>query len=144
MCSNGKHLTREGVIGRYERYLYPIDVSYQNVNEVYLPVLLKNHWSLYVYDIHNKRIQLLDSRPGRRRSSMSGIQQNLAKVVLWLVAYKKQMVDVDFKMFRFVMPDVPSQPNDNDCGVFVMKFMENWSNGGLSKSIDVGKINKYS
>ncbi|XP_034681056.1 sentrin-specific protease 5-like [Vitis riparia] len=143
MRSNGKHLMREGVIGRYERYLFPIDVSYQNVNEVYLPVLLKNHWSLYVYDIHNKRIQLLDSRPGRRRSSMNGIQQNLAKVVLWLVAYKKQMVDVDFKMFRFVMPDVPSQPNDNDCGVFVMKFMENWSNGGLSKSVDVGKINKY-
>ncbi|RVW96058.1 hypothetical protein CK203_027740 [Vitis vinifera] len=37
---------------------------------------------------------------------------NEAKVVLWLVAYKKEMVDVDFKMFRFVMPDVPCQPNE--------------------------------
>ncbi|KAL6333931.1 hypothetical protein AAG906_039345 [Vitis piasezkii] len=139
MRSNGKHLTREAVIGRFERYLYPIDVSYQNVNEVYLPVLLKNHWSLYVYDLHNKRIQLLDSRPGRRRSCMSGIQQNLAKVVLWLVGYKKQMVDVDFKMFPFCH----ARRTNNDCGVFVMKFMDSWSNGGLSKSIDVGKINKY-
>ena len=35
-----------------------------------------------------------------------------AKVVLWLVAYKKQMMDVDLKMFCFVMPDVLSQPNE--------------------------------
>nr|CAN61574.1 hypothetical protein VITISV_023349 [Vitis vinifera] len=77
MCSNAKHLMHDTVIGRFEPYLYPLDVSYQNVNEVYLSVLLKNHWKLYVYDLHNKRIQLLDSRPGRRRSCMSGIQQNL-------------------------------------------------------------------
>ncbi|RVW13602.1 hypothetical protein CK203_088780 [Vitis vinifera] len=105
MCSNAKHLTHDAVIGRFEPYLYPLDVSYHNVNEVYLSVLLKNHWTLYVYDLHNKRIQLLDSRPRRKRSCMSGIQQNLAKVVLWLVAYKKQMVDVDLNMFRFVMLD---------------------------------------
>ncbi|CBI17023.3 unnamed protein product, partial [Vitis vinifera] len=79
MRSNAKHLMHEAVIGRFEPYLYPFDVSYQNVNEVYLPVFLKNHWTLYVYDLHNKRIQLLDSRLGRRRSCMSGIQQNLVK-----------------------------------------------------------------
>ncbi|KAL6325791.1 hypothetical protein AAG906_026620 [Vitis piasezkii] len=133
MCSNAKHLTHDAVIARFEPYLYPLDV--------YLPVLVKNHWTLYVYDLHNKRIQLLDSRPGRKMSCISGIQQNL--VVLWLVAYKKEMVDVDFKMFRFVMPDVPCQLNDNNYGVFIMKFMDNWSNGGLSKSIDVGKTKKY-
>ncbi|RVW58071.1 hypothetical protein CK203_114514 [Vitis vinifera] len=60
-----------------------------------------------------------------------------AKVVLMLVADKKEMVAVDLNMYSFVMPDVPCQPNDNDCGVFIMKFMDNWSNGGLSKSIDV-------
>eukprot|EP00261_Vitis_vinifera_P030574 XP_019071817.1 PREDICTED: uncharacterized protein LOC109121574 [Vitis vinifera] len=79
-------------------------------------------------------------RSGKRLIAIKAVQ---AKVVLCLVAYKKQMVDVDLKMFRFVMPNVPSQPNDNDCGVFVMKFMDSWSNGGLSKFIDVGKINKY-
>ena len=39
--SNGKHLTREAVIGRFEQYLYPIDVSYQNVNEVSLNALFE-------------------------------------------------------------------------------------------------------
>ncbi|RVW78574.1 hypothetical protein CK203_049815 [Vitis vinifera] len=107
MRYNAKHLTQDAVIARFKPYLYPLDVSYQNVNEVYLPVLVQNHWTFYVYDLQNKRIQLLDSRPGRKRSCMSGIQQNLTKVVLWLVTYKKEMVDIDFKMFCFVMPDIP-------------------------------------
>ncbi|KAL6321276.1 hypothetical protein AAG906_016310 [Vitis piasezkii] len=94
MRSNAKHLTHDAVIAHFEPYLYPLDVSYQNVNEVSLNALF------YV-----------------------------SKVVLWLVGYKKEMVDVDLKMFRFVMPDVP---------LFVMKFMDNWSKRGLSKSIDVG------
>ncbi|WJZ86182.1 hypothetical protein VitviT2T_005668 [Vitis vinifera] len=141
--SNAKHLTHDAIVARFDPYMYAFDGSYQNVTQVYLPVLFKNHWTLYVYDLHNKRIQLLDSRPGRKRSCMSGIQQKLAKVVLLLVADKKEMVAVDLNMYSFVMPDVPCQPNDNDCGVFIMKFMDNWSNGGLSKSIDVAKMKKY-
>ncbi|KAL6315450.1 hypothetical protein AAG906_000742 [Vitis piasezkii] len=141
--SNAKHLTHDAIVARFDPYMYAFDGSYQNVTQVYLPVLFKNHWTLYVYDLHNKRIQHLDSRPGRKRSCMSGIQQKLAKVVLLLVADKKQMVAVDLNMYSFVMPDVPCQPNDNDCGVFIMKFMDNWSNGGLSKSIDVAKMKKY-
>ncbi|RVW39227.1 hypothetical protein CK203_112427 [Vitis vinifera] len=137
MHSNAKHLTHDAILARFDLYMYALDGSYQNVTQVYLPVLFKNHWTLYVYDLHNKRIQLLDSRPGRKKSCMSGIQQNLAKVVLLLVADKKEMVVVDLNMYSFVMPDVPFQPNDNDCGIFIMKFMDNWSNGGLSKSIDV-------
>ncbi|RVW60120.1 hypothetical protein CK203_086578 [Vitis vinifera] len=144
MRSNAKHLTHEAVIGRFEPYLYPFDVSYQNVNEVYLPVFSKtigrfmfmtcitNESSSWILDWKEKELYEWDTTKFGK-----------AKVVLWLVSYKKQMVDVDLKMFCFVMPDVPSQPNDNDCGVFVMKFMDNWSNGGLSKSIDVGKIKKY-
>ncbi|KAL6332739.1 hypothetical protein AAG906_014648 [Vitis piasezkii] len=56
-----------------------MDIPYGNVNEVFLPVLIKNHWTLYIYDLPNKRIQLLDSRPSRKKTTMSGIQQNLVK-----------------------------------------------------------------
>ena len=41
MRSNGKHMTWEAVIGRFEPYLYLIDVSYQNVNEVSLNALFE-------------------------------------------------------------------------------------------------------
>ncbi|WJZ97418.1 hypothetical protein VitviT2T_016023 [Vitis vinifera] len=143
MCSNTKHLTREALIARFEPHLYPMDVSYRNVNEVYLPVSVKNHWTLYVYDLQNKRIQLLDSRLRRRRSCMSGIQHNLAKVVLWLATHKKEVLDIDLKMFSFMTPNVLAQPNDHNYRIFIMKFMDYWSMGGFSKSIDVGKLKKY-
>ncbi|RVW67089.1 hypothetical protein CK203_063191 [Vitis vinifera] len=135
--SQAKHLVREAVIGRFEPHLYHIDIPYVNVNEVFLPVLIKNHWTLYVYDLENRRIQLLDSRPGRKKTMLSGVQQNLAKVVLWLAAHKKEVSPYDLRTFNFITPDVPLQTNEHDCGVFVMKFMELWSMGGFSKSIDV-------
>ncbi|RVW14793.1 hypothetical protein CK203_091052 [Vitis vinifera] len=119
--SQAKHLVREAVIRRFEPHLYQIDIPYVNVNEVFLPVLIKNHWTLFVYDLANRRIQLLDSRPGRKKTMLSGVQQNLAKVVCGWLPTKKR----------------------HDCGVFVMKFMELWSMGGFSKSIDVGKLKHY-
>ncbi|KAL6329531.1 hypothetical protein AAG906_022080 [Vitis piasezkii] len=95
MCSNAKHLTQEVGISYFEPYLFPLDVSYQNINEV----------------------------------------------VLWLAAYKKEVVDIVFKMFNFMTPDVPTQPNDHGCKIFIMKVMDYWSMGGLSKSINV--LKKY-
>ncbi|RVW91753.1 hypothetical protein CK203_045927 [Vitis vinifera] len=141
--SQAKHLVREAVIGRFEPHLYHIDIPYVNVNEVFLPVLIKNHWTLYVYDLENRRIQLLDSRPGRKKTMLSGVQQNLAKVVLWLAAHKKEVSPYDLRTFNFITPDVPLQTNEHDCGVFVMKFMELWSMGGFSKSINVVRRRNY-
>ncbi|KAL6321694.1 hypothetical protein AAG906_031203 [Vitis piasezkii] len=47
----------------FDPYMYAFDGSYRMLlSRVYLPVLFKNHWTLYVYDLHNKRIQDLDSR----------------------------------------------------------------------------------
>ncbi|RVW45811.1 hypothetical protein CK203_086238 [Vitis vinifera] len=65
------------------------------------------------------------------------VNVNEAKVILWLAAHKKEVSPYDLRTFNFLTPDVPLQPNEHDCGVFVMKFMELWSMGGFSKSIDV-------
>eukprot|EP00261_Vitis_vinifera_P034686 XP_019075929.1 PREDICTED: ubiquitin-like-specific protease 1A isoform X2 [Vitis vinifera] len=110
--SQAKHLVREAVIRRFEPHLNQIDIPYVNVNEVFLPVLIKNHWTLYVYDLANRRIQLLDSCPGRKKTMLSGVQQNLAKVVLWLAAHKKEVSPYDLRTFNFITPDVPLQPNE--------------------------------
>ncbi|KAL6329817.1 hypothetical protein AAG906_037529 [Vitis piasezkii] len=72
------------------------------------------------------RIQLLDSRPGRKKTMLSGVQQNL------------EVSPYDLRTFNFITPMYPSKlMSEHDCGVFVMKFMELWSMGGFSKSIDV-------
>ncbi|RVW94900.1 hypothetical protein CK203_034516 [Vitis vinifera] len=37
--------------------------------------------------------------------------------------------------FEFVVPEVVQQLNPMDCGIFVIKFMQLWSNGGLCRAI---------
>ncbi|RVW76068.1 hypothetical protein CK203_049187 [Vitis vinifera] len=96
--SQGKHLMKEAVIRRCEPHLYPMDIPYVNVNEVFLPVLIKNHWTLYVYDLSNKKFNcyILD----------------LAKVVLWLATHKKNVSPYELRTFNFLTPNVPLQPNE--------------------------------
>ncbi|KAL6332282.1 hypothetical protein AAG906_004844 [Vitis piasezkii] len=118
--SQAKHLVREAVIGRFEPHLYQIDIPYVNVNEVFLPVLIKNHWTLYVYDLENRRIQLLDSRPGRKKTMLSGVQQNLVclPIKISIVALinvsgqgcpvvgcpQKEVSPYDLRTFNFITP----------------------------------------
>ncbi|RVW49069.1 Kinesin-like protein KIN-14I [Vitis vinifera] len=121
--SQAKHLVREAVIGRFEPHLYQIDIPYVNVNE-------------------QQEIQLLDSRPGRKKTMLSGVQQNLAKVVLWLVAHKKEVPPYDLRTFNFITPDVPLHPNEHDCGVFVINSWNcrQWGGGGVLQINRCGEI----
>ncbi|KAL6313824.1 hypothetical protein AAG906_010243 [Vitis piasezkii] len=138
--SQAKNLVREAVIGRFEPHLYQIDIPYVNVNEVFLPVLIKNHWTLYVYDLENRRIQLLDSRPGRKKTMLSGVQQNLV-VCGWCP--QKDVSPYDLRTFNFITRCTLKLMSESRLRSFVMKFMELWSMGGFSKSIDVGKLKHY-
>eukprot|EP00261_Vitis_vinifera_P030625 XP_019071868.1 PREDICTED: uncharacterized protein LOC109121598 [Vitis vinifera] len=131
--SQAKHLVREAVIRRFEPHLYQIDIPYVNVNEVFLSVLIKNHWTLYVYDLANRRIQLLDSRPGRKKTMLSGVQQNLAKVVLWLAAHKKEVSPYDLRTFNFITPDGRLRSFCNEIHGIVV-------NGGVLQINRCGKV----
>ncbi|RVW46131.1 hypothetical protein CK203_076180 [Vitis vinifera] len=90
-----KHLTHDAILARFDPYMYALDGL--------LTGLFKNHWTLYVYDLHNKRIQLLDSRPGRKRSCMSG-NNKIGQGCSIACCDKKEMVAVDLNMYSFVMP----------------------------------------
>ena len=51
---------------------------------VFLLVHIKNHWTLLVFDLHNFRMQLLDSQGGRKKTQMIEVYQNL----VWNDTYK--------------------------------------------------------
>ncbi|RVW38713.1 hypothetical protein CK203_077523 [Vitis vinifera] len=89
ICSQEKHLVREAVIGRFEPHLYPMDIPYGNVNEVKCSVLC-----------------LLT---GSYKEPLDTLR---AKVVLFLVAHKKEVPDYDLRTFNFLTLDVPPQPNE--------------------------------
>ncbi|KAL6332926.1 hypothetical protein AAG906_019932 [Vitis piasezkii] len=91
--SQAKNLVREAVIGRFEPHLLLV--------QVFLPVLIKNHWTLYVYDLENRRIQLLDSRPGRKKTMLSGVQQNLPRLSV-VGCPQKDVSPYDLRTFNFI------------------------------------------
>ncbi|KAL6342578.1 hypothetical protein AAG906_012436 [Vitis piasezkii] len=71
----------ETIIGRFEPHVY--------------------RWIFHM-SMLMRRIQLLDSRPGRKKTMLSGVQQNL--VVLWLAAHKKEVSPYDLRTFNFITP----------------------------------------
>ncbi|KAJ9684975.1 hypothetical protein PVL29_017127 [Vitis rotundifolia] len=50
---------------------------------------------------------------------------------------------MDMSEFKFVVLEVVQQLNRTDCDIFVIKFIELWSNGRLSRTIANDKVTKY-
>ncbi|RVX16373.1 hypothetical protein CK203_014523 [Vitis vinifera] len=67
-------------------------------------------------------------------STVIGIQERRPSV---------DMTEFEFVVPEFVVPEVVQQLNPTDCGIFVMKFMQLWSNGGISRAIANDKVIKY-
>ncbi|KAL6342209.1 hypothetical protein AAG906_006825 [Vitis piasezkii] len=114
----GKNLVREAVIGRFEPH----------------HIRLIFHMSMLM---RNRKIQLLDSRPGRKKTMLSGVQQNLAKVVLWLAAHKKEVSPYDLRTFNFITPDVPLQTNE--CIYGHPRNRSRWTRGSESIKGSTGR-----
>ncbi|XP_059595793.1 uncharacterized protein LOC104880291 [Vitis vinifera] len=64
-------------------------------------------------------------------------------VLSTVIGIQERRPSVDMTEFEFVVPEVVQQLNPTDCGIFVIKFMQLWSNGGLSRAIANDKVIKY-
>ncbi|KAL6339322.1 hypothetical protein AAG906_028047 [Vitis piasezkii] len=131
--SQAKHLVREAVIGRFEPHLYHIDIPYVNVNEVFLPVLIKNHWTLYVYDLEKENPTARFSS-GRKKTMLSGVQQNRLSCG-WRP--QKEVSPYDLRTFNFITPDVPLQTNE--CIYGHPRNRSRWTRGSESMKGSTGR-----
>ncbi|RVW68631.1 hypothetical protein CK203_058839 [Vitis vinifera] len=59
----------------------------------------------------------------------------VVNVLSTVIGIQERRPSVDMTEFEFVVPEVVQQLNSTDCGIFVMKFMQLWSNGGISRAI---------
>ncbi|RVW58479.1 hypothetical protein CK203_105358 [Vitis vinifera] len=101
----------------------------------------------FVYDVENKRGSL----------SPKYICDNLWKyfkntrlctyeqvnVLSTVIGIQERRPSMDMTKFEFVVPEVVQQLNLTDCGIFVYKFMQLWSNRGISHAIANDKVIKY-
>ncbi|XP_059597998.1 uncharacterized protein LOC104881308 [Vitis vinifera] len=103
--------------------------------QLFIPICRKNHWYLIILNIHAKRIKLLDSLIDGRKKRMDAFIEKLVNVLSTVIGIQERRPSVDMTEFEFVVPEVVQQLNPTDCGIFVMKFMQLWSNDGISRAI---------
>uniref|UniRef100_A0A0E0LZF6 Ubiquitin-like protease family profile domain-containing protein n=1 Tax=Oryza punctata TaxID=4537 RepID=A0A0E0LZF6_ORYPU len=95
---------------------------------VLIPVSSDGHWTLYAFNMRDKKLCILDSR---RDTSEGGDEdpvkrhEKIRKAVC--DALNKTMdVDFNFLSWKYEFPKVPRQQNSYDSGFFVFNFMRLW------------------
>ncbi|KAF4394822.1 hypothetical protein F8388_015728 [Cannabis sativa] len=107
----------------YERFMG----SLKHCNEIYIPLLILKHYLLARVMIKEKKVEVWDSlahenSPILQSSKIVDILRNLD---LGLEnEFTSRPSTFNFASFRIVRAaNVPRQPNDYDCGIFVILFM---------------------
>ncbi|KAK3161800.1 hypothetical protein QOZ80_1BG0081660 [Eleusine coracana subsp. coracana] len=93
--------------------------------QMLFPICHGNHWFLFVVDLKNKLFVFLDSIFGETDAYQIQAKSKLINAFkeAW---YEHAEVKIDLEDFSTVYPLVPKQKNCDDCGIFVIKFMELW------------------
>ncbi|MED6148042.1 hypothetical protein PIB30_049503 [Stylosanthes scabra] len=90
------------------------------------PILFSEHWWLYVLDVEKRDFFVLDSKnivsPSDERSTNRFASNILDQMRIWAGATSIFNEGSCSLLPRYV--NIPRQPNETDCGVFVMKWME--------------------
>ncbi|MED6156367.1 hypothetical protein PIB30_013859 [Stylosanthes scabra] len=94
---------------------------------LFAPTLFARHWWLYVVDVGKKHLFVLDSKnvvsPSPEKTQIGRFGSNILDQLLrWLG--KPSMFKKGQNSLLPMYINIPQQPNEYDCAVFVMKWME--------------------
>ncbi|MED6147740.1 hypothetical protein PIB30_046609 [Stylosanthes scabra] len=112
----------------YEEYMIYLDKDKLLTNRfLFAPIMCSKHWWLYVMDVEKKDFFILDSKnivsPTYERMIMNRFASNILDQMLrWAGApsmFKKGSCSL---LSRYI--NITGQPNETDCGIYVMKWME--------------------
>ncbi|TVU26679.1 hypothetical protein EJB05_29235, partial [Eragrostis curvula] len=97
-------------------------------NMMLFPIATGGHWFLFVVDFENKIFAFLDSIFGKSDAFQIDARNKLIPAFkeAW---YKHAEVKISLEDFHYYYPTVPKQDNSDDCGIFVIAFMELWKYG---------------
>uniref|UniRef100_A0A0E0FT71 Ubiquitin-like protease family profile domain-containing protein n=1 Tax=Oryza nivara TaxID=4536 RepID=A0A0E0FT71_ORYNI len=93
---------------------------------LHFPVNFNHHWFLFVVDIKDRMLVILDSLHNEGDKYFRPILSQL--IANLQIAWDKFVcVPMDFQRFQIVFPPVPRQDFSCDSGIYVIKFTELWS-----------------
>ncbi|PKA52514.1 Ubiquitin-like-specific protease 1A [Apostasia shenzhenica] len=93
------------------------------------PIHNKSHWTLLVCELKSKNWIIYDSIPGQPHKGI--VRQLIMALHKECIPFQK----LNTKAWSLVSPDVlPRQSNNDDCGIFVIKYMKHLLNCSDSES----------
>ncbi|XP_042485141.1 uncharacterized protein LOC122065399 isoform X4 [Macadamia integrifolia] len=104
--------------------------------DLFIPICLDNHWFLYVINLKDQRIDILDSI---RRKNVPDITHQIVDTCERILTLLNEGRILSISKWSQDRPQLPLQTNLNDCGVFMLKFMECW-NGELTENFSQDDI----
>uniref|UniRef100_A0A0E0EQG2 Ubiquitin-like protease family profile domain-containing protein n=1 Tax=Oryza meridionalis TaxID=40149 RepID=A0A0E0EQG2_9ORYZ len=95
---------------------------------VLIPVSSDGHWTLYAFNMHDKKLCILDSRRDTSEGGDQDPEKRHEKIRKEVCHALNETMDVDFTFlsWKHEFPKVPRQQNSYDCGFFVFNFMRLW------------------
>ncbi|MED6149980.1 hypothetical protein PIB30_067761, partial [Stylosanthes scabra] len=94
---------------------------------LFAPVLYSEHWWLYVLDKSTQEMFVLDlkniSSPSSERMEQNKFTSNILNQLLKWAGAPSILKKGSLSLLPTYI-NIPQQPNDFDCAVFVMKWME--------------------
>jgi len=90
---------------------------------LHFPALYEDHWFLFAVDIKTRNFLFLDSYYGQASKLHQQVDEKLISNFrkIWKDCKLK---DLNFETFGKHYPKLPQQKTGNDCGVFIIKYME--------------------
>uniref|UniRef100_A0A0E0JZU9 Ubiquitin-like protease family profile domain-containing protein n=1 Tax=Oryza punctata TaxID=4537 RepID=A0A0E0JZU9_ORYPU len=141
--SFGNSLKKGGSLSHYEQLigdlsilaLEKVDKSFTGAGKarklnlcdmLFFPIYYNEHWFLFIVDIKDRMLVILDSLHHEGHDYFEPI---LSLLINNLQTVWDKFVDapLNFHGFKIVFPPVPRQEYNCDSGVYVMKFVELWS-----------------
>ncbi|MED6175777.1 hypothetical protein PIB30_081492, partial [Stylosanthes scabra] len=109
---------------------------------IFAPILFSEHWWLYVMDIEKREFFVLDSKnivsPSDERSSLNRFASNILDQ-LRICAGAPSIFDQGSCSLLPRYVNISGQPNETNCGIFVMKWMELIDPTGLAASCEANR-----
>ncbi|XP_061364468.1 ubiquitin-like-specific protease 1 isoform X3 [Gastrolobium bilobum] len=93
---------------------------------IFAPTLFEEHWSCYAFEPENKTLYVLDSMPDKVSISKKNLDDATKLRFEELLVLKNPSLTQENASITLLHVDVPMQPNNHDCGIYVLKYMETW------------------
>ncbi|MED6131726.1 hypothetical protein PIB30_012429 [Stylosanthes scabra] len=110
----------------------------------FIPICNRQHWYLYALHISTKNLFVLDSMHSEPFDDLRRIIDDYAAKIIKEML-KIAILKCDLKGYGKPCQylSVPKQPNNNNCGLFLIMFMQEWNGGSLKQEYDNKTMAKF-